>query len=125
VHGKSNYGLGRTFTVILDLVTVKFLSSFSFHPLHLFGGSGLALIGLSFITGTIMVIRKLVYGLSIVQTPLLLLSALLFILGFHSLLLGLTAEMVIRTYYESQNKPIYVIRQVFNSAKPSPASFEE
>jgi glycosyltransferase involved in cell wall biosynthesis len=125
VHGKSNYGLGRTFAVILDLFTVKFLSSFSFHPLHLFGGSGLAFIGLSFITGTIMVFRKLVYGLSIVQTPLLLLSALLFILGFHSILMGLTAEMVIRTYYESQNKPIYVIRQVFSSAKFHPESSDE
>lgn len=124
VHGKSNYGLGRTFRVILDLFTVKFLSSFSVHPLHLFGGSGLALIGLSFIAGTIMVFRKLVYGLSIVQTPLLLLSALLFILGFHSILMGLTAEMVIRTYYESQNKPIYVIRQVFKSANIHPESLE-
>ncbi|MEW6657942.1 MAG: glycosyltransferase family 2 protein [Thermodesulfobacteriota bacterium] len=125
VHGKSNYGLGRTLAVILDLFTVKFLSNFSVHPLHLFGGSGLALIALSFVTGTIMVFRKLVYGLSIVQTPLLLLSALLFILGFHSILMGLTAEMVIRTYYESQNKPIYVIRQVFNSGKIRPESLEE
>jgi len=114
-YGKSNYGLGRTFNVILDLLTVKFLGSYSLRPLNLFGGSGLALIGLSFVTGTIMVLQKLFYGQSIIQTPLLLLSALLFILGFQSILLGLTAELVIRTYYESQNKPIYVIRQVFRS----------
>ena len=117
LHGKSHYGLGRTFIVILDLLTVKFLSSFSLHPLNLFGGSGLALIGLSFVTGTIMVFQKLVYDQSIIQTPLLLLSALLFILGFHSILMGLTAELVIRTYFESQNKPIYVIRQIFASKK--------
>jgi len=117
LHGKSHYGLGRTFIVILDLLTVKFLSSFSLHPLNLFGGSGLALIGLSFVTGTIMVFQKLVYNQSIIQTPLLLLSALLFILGFHSILMGLTAELVIRTYFESQNKPIYVIRQIFASKK--------
>ncbi len=117
LHGKSNYGLGRIFIVILDLLTVKFLGSFSMHPLNLFGGSGLALIGLSFVTGTIMVFRKLVYNQSIVQTPLLILSALLFILGFHSILMGLTAELVIRTYFESQNKPIYVIRQIFGSKK--------
>lgn len=117
LHGKSNYGLGRTFIVILDLLTVKFLNSFSRHPLNLFGGSGLALIGLSLVTGTIMLFQKLVYDQSIIQTPLLLLSALLFILGFHSILMGLTAELVIRTYFESQNKPIYVIRQIFGSKK--------
>lgn len=117
LHGKSKYGLGRTFIVILDLLTVKFLNSFSLHPLNLFGGSGLALIGLSFVTGTIMVFQKLVYHQSIIQTPLLLLSALLFILGFHSILMGLTAELVVRTYFESQNKPIYIIRQIFGSKK--------
>jgi glycosyltransferase involved in cell wall biosynthesis len=117
LHGKSHYGLGRTFIVILDLLTVKFLSSFSLHPLNLFGGSGLAFIGLSFVTGTIMVFQKLVYDQSIIQTPLLLLSALLFILGFHAILMGLTAELVIRTYFESQNKPIYIVRQIFGSKK--------
>jgi len=117
LHGKSKYGLGRTFNVVLDLLTVKYLSSFSIHPLNIFGGSGLALIGLSFVTGTIMLIQKLAYNQSIIQTPLLLLSALLFILGFQSILLGLAAELLIRTYYESQNKPIYVIRQVFSSKK--------
>jgi glycosyltransferase involved in cell wall biosynthesis len=117
LHGKSKYGLGRTFNVILDLLTIKYLSSFSIHPLNIFGGSGLALIGLSFVTGIIMIIQKLAYNQSIIQTPLLLLSALLFILGFQSILLGLAAELLIRTYYESQNKPIYVIRQVFSSKK--------
>ena len=68
-HGKSKYGLGRTFIVILDLLTVKFLNSFSLHPLNLFGGSGLALIGLSLVTGTIMVFQKLAYNQSIIQTP--------------------------------------------------------
>ena len=117
LHGKSKYGLGRTFIVILDLLTVKFLNGSSLHPLNLFGGSGLALIGLSCVTGTIMLFQKLVYNQSIVQTPLLLLSALLFILGFHSILMGLIAELVVRTYFESQNKPIYVIRQIFGSKK--------
>lgn len=120
-HGRSNYGLGRTFNVILDLFTLKFLS-FSLHPINLFGGSGLVLIGLSFVTGTIMVFQKLVYDHSLIQTPLLLLSALLFILGFQSILMGLTAELVIRTYHESQNKPIYIIRQVFGSSKLPPES---
>jgi glycosyltransferase involved in cell wall biosynthesis len=120
-YGKSNYGLGRTFNVILDLITVKFLS-FSLHPINLFGGSGLALIGLSFVTGTVLVFQKIVYDHSIIQTPLLLLSALLFILGFQSILMGLTAELVIRTYHESQNKPIYIVRQIFRSGKLPPES---
>jgi len=116
-HGKSKYGLGRTFNVILDLLAVKFLSSFALRPLNIFGGSGLALIVLSLVSGSVMVFQKIAYNQSIIQTPLLLLSALLFILGFQSILMGLTAELVIRTYYESQNKPIYVIRQVFRSEK--------
>jgi len=122
-HGKSNYGLSRTLSVILDLVTIKFLS-FSLHPITLFGGSGLALIGLSFVTGTIMIFQKIVYNHSLIQTPLLLLSALLFILGFQSILMGLTAELIIRTYHESQNKPIYIIRQIFRAPKLPPESTE-
>ena len=115
IHGTSKYGIGRTFRVILDLVTVKFLSRYSGSPIYLFGGSGLVLVGLSFVTGTAMLLNKLIYGISFIQSPLLLLSALLFILGFHSFLLGLTAEMLMRTYYESQGKPTYVIRHIFTS----------
>lgn len=117
IHGTSNYGMGRTFRVILDLVTVKFLSTFSGSPIYLFGGSGLVLVGLSFISGIAMLLNKLIYGISFIQSPLLLLSALLFILGFHSFLLGLTAEMLMRTYHESQGKPTYVIRKIFTSRR--------
>lgn len=117
IHGKSKYGIGRTFSVILDLLTVKFLGGLSGNPIRIFGGSGLALIGLSCVAGLVMVFQKLVYGQSLIQTPLLLLSAMLFILGFHSLLMGLTAELMIRTYHESQGKPIYIVRQVFNGKR--------
>lgn len=117
-YGKSKYGLGRMFTVLLDLLTVKFLGSFSTHPINLFGGSGLVLIGLSFITGLIMIFQKVVYEQSLIQTPLLLLSALLFILGFHSILMGLSAELLIRTYHESQGKPTYIVRRVMTSDRP-------
>ncbi len=113
--GKSKYGLGRTFNVILDLVTVKFLSSISGNPIKIFGGSGLILIGLSFISGLAMLFHKFYYNISFIQTPLLLLSALLFILGFQSILLGLAAELLIRTYHESQGKPTYVIRQIYRA----------
>ena len=116
-QGNSHYGLGRTFRVFLDLLTVKFLSSFSGNPIYLFGGSGLVLIALSLISGLAMLLQKLLYGVSFIQTPLLLLAAMLFILGFQSILLGLTAEMLVRTYHESQGKPIYVIRQIFKSGQ--------
>jgi len=115
VHGTSKYGLGRTFRVILDLLTVKFLGSYAKSPIYLFGGSGLILVGLSLITCLGMIVQKVLYGVSFIQTPLLLLSALFFILGFQSVLLGLTAEMLVRTYHESQGKPTYVIRRVFSS----------
>ncbi len=117
-YGKSKYGLGRMFTVLLDLLTVKFLGSFSSRPINLFGGSGLLLIGLSLITGLIMVMQKFVYDQSFIQTPLLLLSALLFILGFQSILMGLSAELLIRTYHESQGKPTYIIRRIITSDSP-------
>jgi len=115
VHGRSKYGLDRTFRVVLDLLTVKFLNSFSGNPIYLFGGAGLLLMALSFVTGLAMLVQKLLYGVSFIQTPLLLLSALFFILGVQAILLGLTAELVIRTYHESQGKPIYVIRRILRA----------
>lgn len=121
LHGRSHYGLGRMFTVLMDLLTVKFLGSYSSRPINLFGGSGLILIGLSGLTGLIMVFQKLVYQQSFIQTPLLLLSALLFILGFQSILMGLSAEILIRTYHESQGKPTYIIRRIFSANGREPA----
>jgi glycosyltransferase involved in cell wall biosynthesis len=116
IHGRSKYGLDRTFRVILDLLTVKFLNSFSGNPIYLFGGTGLVLIALSLVSGLAMLAQKLLYGVSFIQTPLLLLAALFFILGVQSILLGLTAELVMRTYHESQGKPTYVIRRIHRAA---------
>ncbi len=115
LHGRSNYGLGRMFTVLMDLLTVKFLGSYSSRPINLFGGSGLVLIGLSGVSGTIMLVQKIFYQQSFIQTPLLLLSALLFILGFQSILMGLSAEILIRTYHESQGKPTYIVRRIITA----------
>jgi glycosyltransferase involved in cell wall biosynthesis len=117
-YGKSKYGLSRMSTVLLDLLTVKFMGSCSSHPINLFGGSGLCLIGASLVTGLIMVFQKVVYEVSFIRTPLLLLSALLFILGFQSILMGLSAELLVRTYHESQGKPTYIIRQIITSDCP-------
>ena len=98
--------------MILDLLTVKFLSSFTGSPIYIFGGSGLALIGLSGISGLAMLVHKVLYNISFVQTPLLLLTAFLFVLGFQSILMGLLAELLSRTYHESQGKPTYVVREI-------------
>jgi glycosyltransferase involved in cell wall biosynthesis len=117
LHGHSKYGLSRTFSVILDLLTLKFLGRFISNPLRVFGGSGLGLMGLSFLVGLVMVFQKFYYGLSLIQTPLLLLSSMLFILGFFCILQGFTAELLIRTYHESQGKPTYIIRQIFRSSR--------
>uniref|UniRef100_A0A7V4LCX6 Glycosyltransferase n=1 Tax=Desulfobacca acetoxidans TaxID=60893 RepID=A0A7V4LCX6_9BACT len=114
--GRSKYGLGRTLSVLLDLITVKFLGSFANNPIKFFGGFGLSLIGGSVLTGLLMLYQKWTASQSLIQTPLLLLSAMLFILGFVCLLLGLTAELLIRTYHESQGKPTYVVRRIYRSS---------
>jgi len=117
LHGHSKYGLNRTFSVILDLLTLKFFGSFISNPLRVFGGFGLVLMGLSFLVGVIMVFQKFYYGLSLIQTPLLLLSSMLFILGFFCILQGFTAELLIRTYHESQGKPTYIVRQIYHYSR--------
>jgi glycosyltransferase involved in cell wall biosynthesis len=111
-HGKANYGLERTVKVVLDLVTVKFLTSYANKPIYLFGGSGFALLSVSFVSLMYIGFRKIAFDESLVRSPLLLLTVMLFILGFQSILLGLIAELLARTYHESQAKPIYIVREV-------------
>jgi glycosyltransferase involved in cell wall biosynthesis len=112
-YGQAKYGLERTAKVILDLFTVKFLISYSSKPIYLFGGTGLFLIGLSFLDLLILLIRRLTLGEHLIRSPLLLMSVMLFILGFQSILMGLIAELMVRTYYESQSKATYSIRRIF------------
>ncbi len=112
--GKTKYGLERTIKVILDLFTVKFLSSYANKPIYLFGGAGIVLFTGSVLALLIIVIRKLWIGESMVRSPLLQMSTMLFILGFQSILLGLIAELLVRTYHESQAKPTYTVRKVVN-----------
>ncbi len=111
-HGKSKYGLERTVKVILDLFTVKFLSGFVNKPLYLFGGVGIGF-GLVGVAGLVFLfVRKFLQGSGVVNSPIFILAALLFVLGVQSILLGLIAEMMVRTYHESQSKPIYSLRYV-------------
>jgi glycosyltransferase involved in cell wall biosynthesis len=109
--GQSKYGLTRTFKVLLDLITVRFMLGYSTRPLHIFGGLGLISGGLGLLASLYLTIVKLVFGQNIGNRPLLLLAALLIILGVQMISMGLVAEMVMRTYHEAQNKPIYVIRE--------------
>lgn len=118
LHGVSKYGIGRTFKVILDLLTVKFLTSYSTKPIYVFGGFGLFLFLAGFLTVSVMLYAKFVHGVSMILTPLPNLAAMLVILGFQSLMLGLIAELVIRTYHESQNKKIYSIRHTYVQQRP-------
>jgi glycosyltransferase involved in cell wall biosynthesis len=110
--GKAKYGLGRTLKVILDLFTVKYLTSYALNPIYLFGGTGLALILVSFFVLGYLIVRRLLLDEHMIRSPLLLMSVMLFILGFQSILMGLIAELLVRTYHESQAKPTYTVRRV-------------
>jgi glycosyltransferase involved in cell wall biosynthesis len=110
--GKAKYGLERTLKVILDLFTVKYLVSYALNPIYLFGGTGLALILSSFLVLGYLVIRRLLLDEHMIRSPLLLMSVMLFILGFQSILMGLIAELLVRTYHESQAKPTYTVRRI-------------
>jgi len=110
-HGSSKYGMSRIFKVILDLMVVKFLLSYSQKPIYVFGGLGLFMILGAFLSGGYAVYLKIFKGVSFILTPLPLLSVLLLMLGFLSILMGFLAEILTRTYYESQKKPTYQIKE--------------
>lgn len=112
VAGVSKYNLSRTFKVILDLMTVLFMKRFFTRPLHMFGRAGLMLFGLGMVINLYLVWDKLVLGESIGGRPLLLLGALLLLSGIQLISTGLIAEIQVRTYFESQQKPIYKVREV-------------
>jgi Zn-dependent protease with chaperone function len=115
--GASKYGLNRTFKVFLDLITVRFMLGYATRPLHVFGGLGLAASALGFLIGLYLTFVKLALGQDIGSRPLLLLAVLLVILGVQMVSMGLVAEMVMRTYHEAQDKPIYVIREELGDDK--------
>ncbi len=115
MHGKAKYGLERTVKVVLDLLTVKFLISYAAKPIYLFGGTGIALIVPSSLVLLFLLVRRLALGVSVLGSPLFSTSTMLMILGFQSILMGLIAELLVRTYHESQSKPTYSIRRVINA----------
>jgi len=117
--GRSKYGIARTFRVILDLLTVKFLLSYATRPLHIFGLVGLISGALGFLIAVYLTIGKIFYQLDIAGRPLLLLAVLLIVIGFQFITMGLLGEMLARTYHESQDKPIYVIKEILDEGKPA------
>ncbi|MBI3158240.1 MAG: glycosyltransferase [Chloroflexi bacterium] len=116
--GKTNYGLNRTIKVVLDLFTVKFLSGYVNKPIYLFGGFGLGLMSISGAGFLYLAYRKFLFGAVTTTSPIFLLSIMLTVLGAQSILLGLIAEIVVRTYHESQAKPIYTVRYVIHGEEP-------
>jgi glycosyltransferase involved in cell wall biosynthesis len=112
--GKTKYGLERTAKVILDLFTVKFLVSYSSKPIYLFGGTGGLLMIISTVILFFLLVRRLFFFISVTGSPLFQTSLMFFILGFQSILMGLIAELLVRTYHESQHKPTYTVRTRIN-----------
>jgi glycosyltransferase involved in cell wall biosynthesis len=112
--GEAKYGLDRTVKVILDLFTVKFLLDYSHKPMRLFGGAGMVLISGSGILLLYLFMRRLLDNVPVLGSPLFQLGVMFFILGFQSILMGLIAELLARTYHESQAKPTYTIRKTYN-----------
>lgn len=117
IHGTTKYGISRTVRVMLDLMTVKFLLSYSTRPLHIFGLAGLISGGVGFAISAWLTYGRLFGDVSLSNKPLLLLGISLIITGLQFVTFGLLAEMQVRTYHESQSKPVYVIRKVLESDK--------
>ncbi|QQS46715.1 MAG: glycosyltransferase family 2 protein [Acidobacteriota bacterium] len=115
--GRSKYGLSRTIKVIFDLVTIKFMQSYLTKPLYVFGWAGMLAFTLSLISALTAFSMKFFdwpYHADFIQTPLPVLSMIMLVLGIQLFLLGLLAEMLVRTYHESQDKPIYTIKTKIN-----------
>lgn len=112
--GKSKYGLSRTIKVIFDMITIKFMSSYLTKPLYLFGTAGLFCLAISLLTFALSLYYRFVEGVHLNRMPLATLSMIMFAMGVQFIFMGLLAEMVVRTYHESQDKPTYLIRETIN-----------
>lgn len=109
--GKSKYGLSRTLKVVFDLMTIKFMASYQTKPIYVFGSFGMLAFAISLLGGLYAVFLKIFHKADFVQTPLPILSIVMFAVGVQFLLMGLLAEMLVRTYHESQAKAIYAVRE--------------
>ncbi|MGQ9850498.1 MAG: glycosyltransferase family 2 protein [Aggregatilineaceae bacterium] len=122
LHGKSKYGLWRTIKVVLDLMTVTFLTKYNTRPMYIFGGVGFLLSVLAMLSLGVMAVSGLFYGDLRWNSPWPVLAALFGVLAIQSILLGLMMEMLMRTYYESQGKGPYAIQRVINGHRHVPVA---
>ena len=120
-YGKSKYGIGRTFKVVLDLMTLKFLSDYSTKPIYIFGGTGFVFCLGGIVAGAYTLYERFAHHIFVHKNPAILLAVFLFLLGVISILMGLLAELIIRTYHESQAKPTYWVRETRNFEVPDPS----
>ncbi len=119
IYGKSKYGISRTFKVLLDLILVKFLLDYRTKPLRVLGGTGAVLFLIGFFALAYLVFVKIFLGQDIGQRPLLIFGTLFVLTGIQLISTGIVAELITRTYYESQGKRPYVIKEVVKSEKPA------
>jgi glycosyltransferase involved in cell wall biosynthesis len=119
LRGNSKYGVTRTLRVVLDLLTVKFLNSYSTRPAHIFGPIGVISGATGFFIAAYLTVQKLLYDAELGGRPLLLLAILLIFIGFQFITMGLLGEMLARTYHESQDRPVFVVGEILDGRKES------
>jgi glycosyltransferase involved in cell wall biosynthesis len=115
VHGQSKYGISRTFKVVLDLITVKFMSTYFTKPIYVFGFASMGSFAISVLAFAWMLVLKYGYDTTFIETPLPVLCAMFFMLSVQFILMGLLAEILMRTYHESQDKRIYIVETKLNT----------
>ncbi len=116
-YGNSKYGLERTIKVVLDLIAVQFLTRSANKPIYLFGGGGILLLISSALTLLFLALRRLIIGVDVLTSPFFIIAVMGALMGSQSILMGLIAELLVRTYHESQSKPTYTIRKVLREGK--------
>lgn len=117
IHGETKYGIDKTFRVVLDLITVKFLIDYMTRPMHFFGKAAFFSFLLAFISGALALFLRILGTQTLIETPLPLISAFAFMIAIQFLLMGLIGEVLTRIYYENLGKPIYNIRDTINFNK--------
>lgn len=115
--GKSNYGFSRVFRVLLDLLLIRFLERYMHRPIHFFGKIGTYALLIGGVSGCTAIGLKIIHSRDFVETPLPIFSAMFIIIGLQFILMGILAEIVMRTYYESQNRTTYMIRETFHTGR--------
>jgi glycosyltransferase involved in cell wall biosynthesis len=116
-YGRSKYGISRTIRVLLDLITVKFLLTYSTRPIQVFGLLGILSGGVGFVLACFLTIERLFFATPLSNRPILLLAILLIFIGIQFISMGLLGELQVRTYHESQGKPVYFIKEIYEQPR--------